>query len=149
MNISQKCQYALRATFELAKRSSEKPVSSVEIAKKQAIPPRFLESILAQLKQAGLVQSRRGASGGYVLALPAAEITVGDIIRRIDGPLDPVRCIAGSSGKACPLLGNCAFEGLWERSKNAVSEVYDSTTLDDLVQEDRTRQSVEALNYCI
>ena len=92
--VSQKCQYAIRATFELAKRHGQGPVKISEIAETQSIPVRFLEVILNQLRQGGFVQSRRGADGGYYLIRKADELMVGDIIQFIEGPLVPVACLA-------------------------------------------------------
>ena len=147
MNLSQKCQYAVRSLFELAKRTNDGPVRVAEIAEAQAIPPRFLELILAELKRPGWVESRRGASGGYLLAVQPDAISVGDIIRFVDGPLNPVACIAGESGEACTLRGHCAFIGLWERAQAAIEDVYDTTTLLDLIEEERGAK--QTLNYTI
>jgi len=97
MQISQKCQYALRAVFELARRPREAPVKVGDIAEAQAIPPRFLEIILNQLKRGGFVESRRGASGGYSLARSPDELTMGEIIRFVEGPFKPVSCTVGDS----------------------------------------------------
>jgi Rrf2 family protein len=91
MRLSAKADYALRATVELAAASGDAPVKADRIAGAQAIPPKFLESILLQLKNGGLVRSQRGAEGGYWLARPAAEITLADVIRVVDGPLASVR----------------------------------------------------------
>jgi Rrf2 family protein len=87
MLITQKCQYALRAVFALARREGRGPTKIAEIAREQAIPVRFLEVILGQLKQGGFVDSRRGADGGYFIVRSPREIAVGDIVRFIDGPL--------------------------------------------------------------
>lgn len=149
MPISQKCQYALRSVFELAKHQGDGPVKISDIAKAQAIPTRFLEVILNQLKQGGFVDSRRGSAGGYILTRPASVLTVGEIIRFVEGPLAPVQCIAGSSGDPCPLHGDCAFLPMWERANVALSEVYDSTTFQDLVEQEQLRQKEHVLDYCI
>lgn len=149
MSISQKCQYALRATFELAKQEGQGPVKISDIARTQAIPTRFLEVILNQLKQGGFVDSRRGSSGGYVLTRPASALSVGEIIRFIEGPLAPVQCIAGSSGDQCPLHNACAFLPMWERAREALTDVYDSTTFQDLVEQERLRCNEHILDYCI
>ena len=148
MNLSQKCQYALRAVFELAKRGDHIPVSGQEIAEAQAIPPRFLLLILGQLRQGGFVASRRGVRGGYMLAAAPDELSVGDIIRFMEGPLEPVKCIGGR-GAACPLRGGCAFLGLWQRAKEAVRQVYDSTTFADLLREERIYTAGRGVDYCI
>lgn len=147
MNLSQKCQYALRGLFELARRGGDKPVPIAEIAKAQAIPGRFLELILSELKQAGYVQSRRGVHGGYMLSRDPAEVTVGEVIRFVDGPLNPVKCLGKNGRKECPLYGGCAFIGLWKRATKAVADVYDSTTLQELVEDDRSMHT--AADYSI
>jgi len=136
MNVTQKGQYALRALFELAKRGSDAPVKGAEIAEAQAIPPRFLEVILNQLKQSGYVTSRRGAAGGYLLARPPDEVTVGDVLRTIQGPLDPVPCLEDER-TACALYGRCVFLALWQQVGAAVAGVLDGTTLADLVESER------------
>ncbi len=151
MNLSQKCQYALRSLFELACRHGQGAVSVAEIAETQAIPQRFLELILNELKHAGFVSSRRGPGGGYMLAMDAEAVSVGDVIRFADGPIAPVRCVASNelSAKDCPLSGNCAFMGLWERARDAASSVYDTTSLQDLVAEQRARNARHVADYCI
>src|ERR1700681_1838682 len=88
MNISVKSEYALLAVFDLALQAAGEPVKIADIARRQAIPQKFLELILASLKQGGFVESRRGAEGGYLLARPADQITVGEVLRFIEGPQD-------------------------------------------------------------
>src|SRR5882762_9306133 len=88
MNISVKGEYALQAIFDLASNANTEPVKIAEIARRQKIPQKFLELILANLKQGGFVESRRGAEGGYLLAKRAESIRVGDVIRFIEGPRD-------------------------------------------------------------
>ena len=150
MNLSQKCQYAFRAVFELARHhGSEQPISVANIAEVQAIPPRFLEQILAELKQGGFVTSRRGAQGGYALAISPAELRVGDIIRFIEGPISPVKCIIQDDEANCPLRADCMFQDFWLRAKEAVEKVYDSTTFQDLVREAESRASAQCANFCI
>ena len=148
MSISQKCQYALRAVFELAKRDGTGPTTIAEIAEAQAIPPRFLELILGQLRQGGFVESRRGVRGGYLLAAPRQSLSVGEIIRFVDGPIAPVRCVAGSKDTDCPLHGNCAFMGMWGRARDAIAGVYDETTFQDLMDQEQASAGYVA-SYCI
>ncbi len=133
-SVSQKCQYALRAVFELAARQSSdgKPVAIADIAAAQAIPPRFLELILNELKQSGLLESRRGAAGGYLLASDPRELTVQQVITLVDGPIEPVKCVAGK-GVKCPLKGGCAFEDMWKEAGQAMAGVFDKTTFQDLL----------------
>ena len=149
MNVSQKCQYALRAVFELGNRHGDGPTSIREIAQAQAIPPKFLELILVQLRKAGFIESRRGAHGGYFLAAGPAALTVGEIIRFVDGPIAPVRCVDARQGVDCPLYGHCAFMGMWTRARDAVAEVYDSTTFQDLMDAHRAAAGKYVASYCI
>ncbi|MGO8705496.1 MAG: RrF2 family transcriptional regulator [Candidatus Brocadiia bacterium] len=134
--VSQKCQYALRAVFELAKRHGRGPVRISDIAKAQAIPPRFLEVILNQLRQAGFVESRRGNEGGYLLARAPERLTVGEIVRFVEGPMRPVTCTPDSTETACTLHSHCVFLPMWEKIRTAISDVYDHTTFQDLVDEE-------------
>ena len=136
MLVTQKCQYALRAIFELAKHYGQGPMKISEIAQIQAIPPRFLEVILSQLKQGGFVQSRRGAEGGYWLVGVPQNLTLGEVIRFTEGPIRPVNCVSGGSKGQCPLYGGCVFLPMWEKARRAISDVYDSTTFQDLVDEE-------------
>ena len=145
MNVSQKCQYALRAVFELSRRPRQRPVRSSEIAEAQAIPPKFLELILGELKRGGFVESRRGARGGYLLLGQPDRVTVGEVIRFVDGPVTPVKCITETEQANCPIYGGCAFEGMWRRTRDAVNDVFDNTTFQDLLDEDPSA----AANYCI
>jgi Rrf2 family transcriptional regulator, cysteine metabolism repressor len=138
MQISQKCQYTLRALFELAKRQNDGPVSAAEIAEAQAIPARFLEVILLGLKDSGEIASRRGHKGGYVLAVSPAAITVGNIIRSVEGSLAPVNCVVRGGEGHCRLKGRCAFVNVWRKAQQAVEEVYDSFTLQDLIDDERS-----------
>lgn len=133
MSVSKKCQYALRAVFELARRSGCGPVRISELASSQAIPVKFLELILCQLKEGGFVDSRRGRNGGYLLAVPPDELAVGEIIRFVDNNIDPVKCIAEDRPEKCSLHGKCAFLDMWGRARKAVAGVYDQTTFADMV----------------
>ncbi len=133
MNLSQKCLYALRALFELARREGRGAVPAADIAAAQDIPRRFLELILKELKQPGWVESFRGPRGGYALAVPAGGLSVGEVVRFVEGPLAPVRCLGEAGDAECSLRGRCAFAGLWERAERALADVYDRTTLADLV----------------
>jgi len=138
LQISQKAQYVLRALFELAKRQGHGPVSASVIADTQAIPHRFLELILQSLRAKGLVDSRRGIGGGYLLAVDPKEISVADIIRLVDGSLSPVLCKSGRSSDDCPLIGKCPFKKMWLRAKAAAEIVYSNTSLADIVEDEKS-----------
>ena len=151
MSVSQKCQYALRALFELAKRDTDRPTAMAQVAEAQAIPPKFLELILSELRQGGFVESRRGRGGGYLLIGRPEKLTIGTIIRFVDGPVAPVKCVAGNSPSdtTCPLYGNCAFVDMWSRARDAVASVYDNTTFRDLIDDERLDAEMKANMYCI
>jgi Rrf2 family cysteine metabolism transcriptional repressor len=131
--FSNKCKYALRAVFELALRENSTPVKIHQIAEAQSIPPRFLEVILAELKQGGFLESRRGKEGGYILAKPADELSIGEIITFILGKGDN-RQIAETNKQ--DLVGSYVFSKLWQRINIAVSDIYNNTTFADLVEEE-------------
>ena len=149
MQVSQKARYALRAMFELARGYGRGPIRISDIAEKQAIPPRFLEGILNQLRQGGLLRSVRGARGGYEMAVEPDRVTVGDMMRIIEGPIAPAVCITDENPEDCPLYGDCAFMPLWRRAAEALSSVYDGTTFADLVAEEEQRCQRAALTYNI
>lgn len=139
--ISQKCQYAIRAVFELAQQAEQgRSLLKIEaIAKRQAIPVRFLENILNQLRGGRFVESERGRNGGYRLVRDPAGISVGELIRFVDGPIGPIACTDDAS-KKCPLYGGCVFLDVWTRARQAMENVYDETTIAALLAEDRRLQ---------
>jgi Rrf2 family protein len=137
MFIKQKTQYALRALFELAKRKGQGPTKIFDIAKAQAIPTRFLEVIMNQLKHNGLVVSKRGYYGGYTLVASPEQVTVGQVFRSMENPTDLVQCKACETKKNCPFSGKCAFRPMWEKAQDAVLSIYDQTTLQDLLNQDK------------
>lgn len=133
--ISSKCYYALRAIYALAEHNRSEPLKIATIAERERIPIRFLEVILAQLKSGGFVQSRRGAEGGYLLAKSPESITIGAVMRFVDGPIAPVDCVTQSRPAQCTFDGHCAFFGFWGRVRQAISDVVDQTTFADLLRE--------------
>lgn len=149
MGISQKCQYAVRAMLELSKRYGGGPMSISDIASKQAIPPRFLEVILNEMRQGRFVDSRRGVHGGFFLIKPPGEITVGQVIRFVDGSLEPVKCLGDRPESACPRKGQCALVEFWSKARQAVESVYDSSTFQDLLERDEALGRTKAGDYCI
>ncbi len=140
IRLSQKCLYALRTVLELAGRRGDGPVSVREISEAQAIPYRFLERIIAELRSAGVVRSQRGARGGYTLVRSPAELSVGELIRMFDGPLVPVDCSPCGGDRACPLADECVFWQTWTDAGESAAAVYDNTTFETLL----TRKGVPA-----
>lgn len=141
MFLTQRNQYALRAIVELAKRAGTGPVKVSEIAAAQAIPRRFLEVILGQLKGSGLVTAKRGYHGGYVLLRNPDQITVGTVIRFLQGEPDPKDCQNCVFKLQCPTDRECAFASLWNRVTDAVFTIFDETTIQDLVEDERVAES--------
>jgi Rrf2 family transcriptional regulator, cysteine metabolism repressor len=139
MNISVKGEYALHAVFDLALQRPGEPVKIADIARRQQIPQKFLELILAGLKQGGFVESRRGAEGGYLLAKPADSITVGQVIRFMEG---------SRNGKPKESTRN-PFAALWQSVDSAVSQVVDQTTFADLARQWREKQGNYIPNWDI
>ena len=127
--------------MELAKRAGAGPVKVSEIAAAQAIPRRFLEVILGQLKGSGLVTAKRGYHGGYSLLREADQITVGTIIRFLQGEPDPKDCQNCVFKLQCPTDRECAFASLWNRVNEAVFTIFDETTIQDLVEDERVVES--------
>ena len=130
MNVSVKGNYALQAIFDLALQKSEDPVKIADIARRQKIPQKFLELILAGLKQGGFVVSKRGAEGGYLLARAADSITVGEVLRYVEG----AKSTMSHNGKDGP-LGD-----FWASVDHAVSSVIDHTTFAELAHRWRDKQ---------
>jgi len=121
MNISVKSEYALHAIFDLSMQPPGEPVKIAEIARRQKIPQKFLELILASLKQGGFVESRRGAEGGYRLARPAEQITVGQVLNFVEQSKREKR-------------GMTAFTDLWKRVDGSIAAILDSTTFAELAR---------------
>jgi Rrf2 family protein len=134
VRVSAKTDYALRAALELAAAPDERPVKGERIATAQAIPLRFLENILMQLRHAGLVESRRGADGGYRLARPPADVTLADVIRAIDGPLAGV---SGARPETLDFAGVAApMRDVWIAVRASLRGVLERVTLADVVAGD-------------
>jgi Rrf2 family protein len=138
MLINQKKQYALRAVYELAKHQDGPPLKSAKIARSQAIPQRFLEIILNQLKHAGIVSAKRGYTGGFRLNRPANEITVREIFQALEETCSPATaCVSCISNGDCPFYGSCVFMPLWNELQSSIDQICRSTTIQKLVDSKR------------
>ena len=139
MNISVKGEYALQAIFDLTAQTPGEPVRIADIARRQKIPQKFLELILAGLKQAGFVESRRGAEGGYLLARPAESLTVGEVLRSVESP---------QQGRNRPRRkAETPFSDMWRQVDRAVSEIVDKTTFAMLLRSWNDKQNKYVLNW--
>ncbi len=131
MRVSAKADYAVRAAAELAAAGDEGPVKGERLAQSQAIPLKFLENILTDLRHAGIVRAQRGAEGGYWLAKPAAEVTLGAVIRAVDGPLASVR---GEAPEEVEYEGAAEnLQVVWIALRASMRSVVDEITLADVV----------------
>src|SRR5512140_114370 len=139
MHNSVKGEYALQAILDLASRRAGEPVRIADIARRQKIPQKFLELILAGLKQGGFVESRRGAEGGYLLARPAERILVGEVLRHVEGE----RTLRAGKKKK----GETPFSEMWTRVDGAVSGVVDQITFAELRDRWRERQAAWSPNW--
>lgn len=136
--ISQKAKYALRALIALARASGSTPMLIADIAAQQKIPKKFLEQILLDLKHRGLVISKRGKDGGYLLLKPAGEITFGEILRMIDGPIAPLPCLSQTAYRKCDDClseADCEIRHVFARVADATREVLFSATIADALGE--------------
>ena len=141
MKITTKGRYGLRALIDLAQYSEIEPVSINSIATRQGISERYLEQLMTLLKKAGLIKSIRGAGGGYVLAKPVEEISVGDVLRALEGSLEPVECAAFSQGDSCEAAGGCVTKYVWKRINESINRTVDEISLKQLVEESRCVQN--------
>lgn len=132
MKISTKGRYALRLMLDLAMNESGEPIRLKEVAERQGISDKYLEQIIATLNKAGVVKSTRGAQGGYSLKKAPSEYTVGMILRLTEGSLAPVACVEEGE-EVCDRCDGCATMKLWAKVNDAVNQVVDSVTLQDLV----------------
>ncbi|WP_461812840.1 RrF2 family transcriptional regulator [Faecalimonas sp.] len=137
MKLSTKGRYGLRALIDLAQYSEVEPVSISSISMRQGISERYLEQLMALLKKAGLVKSIRGAGGGYVLAKEKTDISVGDILRALEGKLEPVECSGFSSEESCEAAGGCVTKYVWKRINESINQTVDEIKLDKLVEESK------------
>ncbi len=137
MRLSKRGEYGLRAMIDLATWEPTTPLVQIkDIAEREKIPAKFLEQILVTLKNAGLLNSRMGVGGGYHLARPAHEITLGHIVRVLDGPLAPIRCVSQMAYEpcGCPDEETCGLRMAMLDVRNAISGVLDQTTLADVIK---------------
>ena len=148
MKISKKCQYALKALFELAWCDSESPVKTHRIAAAQRMSTRFTEIILNELKHGGFVESKRGNEGGYTLARKAGDMTVREVVEYVQGPISLVPDSPKPTGDAT-FHGNEAFRELWSEVNDAVRDVCGNKTFADLVEFERSKRAGCLPNYII
>ncbi len=146
MRITYKGDYALKTILDLALHYGNIPITIHDLAKQADIPIKFLEQILLDLKRGGFVESRRGKIGGYLLAKAPSQIKLGEIIRFIDGPIEPVACVHHNY-EGCSDINKCIFRDIWEQVAVSTSEIIDNITFEDLAN--RTKNSKSTFVYQI
>jgi len=145
MRITYRGDYALKAILDLALHYNN-VVTMPELAERAQIPLKFLEQVLLELKRGGFVESRRGKVGGYLLAKPPREIKVGDVVRFIDGTLEPISCLEKDYA-GCGDIYKCVFRPIWQEVSKVTSEIVDNITFENLVN--RAQANKCALVYQI
>jgi Rrf2 family cysteine metabolism transcriptional repressor len=138
MKISTKIRYGARAMVELAYRYGEGPIELKEIAKKENISLKYLEQVINPLRADGLVKAVRGAKGGYSLAKPPSEICLYDVIETLEGPLNLLECLGDA--KACQKVSSCVTREIWKEVSEAMSKIFYSVTLEDMVNRKREKE---------
>lgn len=145
MKISTKGRYGLRLMLDLAVHNEEGLIPLKDISQRQEISEKYLEQIMMLLNRASLVRSVRGSQGGYTLSRSAKEITVGDVLRTMEGSLAPVDCV-DDGGASCELSSSCVTKDVWCKIKEAIDGVVNNITLADLAEEYKSKN---APDYCI
>jgi len=154
MKLSTRGDYATRALVELAALPEDGSLTLGQLAGRTGVPRRYLEQLLLRLRAGDVVRTRRGPAGGYQLARPAAELTVGSVIRLMDGPLAPSLCASRTRHEPCPAYRcpdeeACALRDLWLEVRNAISDIVDHTTFADLAGRSQERRVAAAPRYQI
>lgn len=152
--LSKKTKYGLQALLSLARGYGQGPLLIADLAERERIPRKFLEYILLQLKNAGLLQSRKGKGGGYSLAKPPGEISVGRAVRILEGPLAPVPCVSVIAYRKCPECQDeqtCGIRLVMKDVRDAIAKVLDNTSLQEMLErsEQAARQGQGIIDYTI
>ena len=137
MKLTTKGRYGLRAVIDLAMYAKTEPVSLSDVAERQNISISYLEQLVAKLKKAGIVQSTRGAQGGYALAKAPEEISVGEVLRALEGSLSPVDCSAvdGEGETECSASNFCVTKYVWKRINDSINDTVNNMFLSELLEE--------------
>lgn len=135
MKLSTKGRYGLKAMFQLAVHYGEGPVPLKSVADEQNLSENYLEQLVSVLKKNGLLESVRGAQGGYMLAKPPKDITVGNILRTLEGDMAPSDCVIDDEIYKCEREEYCVTKLVWTRIRDSINDVIDSITLQDMVDE--------------
>lgn len=134
MKVSTRGEYGVRAMVALARNYGEGPMSITAVARESSVPYAYLEQLIVPLRRAGLVASKRGAQGGYVLTRDPNEIRVGEVYRVMEGPVAPMDCVSeDEEDQTCPLIDACETRPVWLKVRDSIVDAIDSMTLGDLI----------------
>jgi Rrf2 family protein len=147
MKISTKIRYGARAMLELASRYGEGPIELKEIARKEDISIKYLEQVINPLRTAGLVKAIRGSKGGYALAKPPSAICLYDVVESLEGSLNLLECLRDP--KACQKVPSCVTRDIWKEVSDAISKVFYSVTLEDMVNRKKEKEGRDFPMYQI
>ena len=145
MKISTKIRYGTRAMLELASHYGEGAIELKEIAQKENIPPKYLEQLITPLRTAGLVRSARGSKGGYSLGKPPSEIYLKDVYEVLEGPVYLVDCLRDP--KVCQKVSSCVTRDIWQEASEAISKVFCSVTLEDMLERKKQKEGMVTSMY--
>jgi len=137
MKLSTRGRYGLRAMFDLALNFNQDYISLNSIAQRQGISEGYLEQLIIPLKKAKLVKGARGSQGGYMLSRPPVEITIGEVLRVLEGSLTLVDCLSGEN--KCRKIDTCVTQMIWKKMSDSLSNLVDSITLEELVKDHRDK----------
>ena len=152
MRLSKKGEYAVRALIEIGFESGLRPNSLIQIstvAQRTNIPEKFLEQILLALRNGGVLKSKRGVEGGYALAKPPADITLGEVVRLLDGPLAPIACVSATAYEpcSCPDEESCGLRIAMKQVRDAICNILDNYKLDRLIGEVQKHRSTKTTSW--
>ena len=141
MKVSSRGEYGVRAMVALARHYGDGPMSIAAVAKDSSVPSAYLEQLIGPLRRAGLVESKRGAQGGYQLTRSPALVRVGEVYRVMEGPVAPMDCVSENpADQTCPLIDGCETRPVWLAVRDSIAATLDSMTLADLVAQGRRRR---------
>ncbi|CAN5836207.1 Rrf2 family transcriptional regulator [soil metagenome] len=145
MKVSTRGEYGVRAMVTLAHHYGGGPLSIAVMAKESSVPYAYLEQLIVPLRKAGLVESKRGAQGGYLLTRPPELVRVGEVYRVMEGPVAPMDCVSEDpADQTCPLIEGCETRPVWMKVRDSIVDVLDSMTLADLVSQGQARREARA-----
>lgn len=141
VKVSSRGEYGVRAMVALARQYGDGPMSIAAVSRASAVPAAYLEQLIAPLRRAGLVESKRGAQGGYQLTRPPELVRVGEVYRVMEGPVAPMDCVSEDpADQTCPLIEGCETRPVWLKMRDAIVDSLDSMTLADLISQGNARR---------